>query len=579
MADKLTAVGQKPISVLVDITNFVMLDLGRPLHVYDKDKLSGGLVARRAKPGEEVLALNGKSYALDETMTVIADATRADDIGGIMGGAHSGVSEDTRNIIIECAYFTPEHIARTGQKLMLSSDARQRFERGVDPAFLEAGLEIATWLVQQHCGGAASEMTRAGSPPIQQRTIAYHPARCLALGGVDVAAERQREILESLGFEIDPRSREGGSLSDDTEGSHQRGNTGDDWTITVPTWRRDVEGWQDIVEEVVRITGLDSVPSTPLPRAPGVAKPTASPAQMTERRARRAAAAHGFNEVVTWSFLSEKDAAHFGSGDWSLANPISEELKVMRPSLLPGLLGAAQRNADRGATSIRLFELGRRYIGNTEHPTIGFVMGGDKIQRGWQTGGASRFDAYDAKAAAAVLLEAAGAPVAKLMDFGDAGAHYHPGQSATLRLGPKNTLAAFGVLHPTIAKAFGLKGAWVAGEVFLDAIPVKGKSGHMRDAFTPPTLQPVLRDFAFVVDNALAAGDLLRAVKGADKALIVSARIFDVFTGATLGEGKKSLAIEVTLQPVNASLTEADLKALSDKVVAAAAKLGAELRH
>ncbi len=555
MQKHLKSAGQKPISLLVDITNFVMLDLGRPLHVYDVAKLNGAQVARKAKPGEKVMALNDNEYALDETMTVIADDAGAHDIGGIMGGAKTGARDDTTEVLIECAYFTPENIARTGQKLLLTSDARQRFERGVDPAFLDTGLAVATWLVNEHCGGTPSEVTRAGSPPTEKRSMSYDPAKCLQLGGVDVAAERQKAILESLGFAV-----------------------GDDWTITIPTWRRDIQGWQDIVEEVVRIEGLDKVPSTPLPRAPGVAKPTASPEQLAERKARRAAAARGLNEVVTWSFISEKEAAPFGGSHWSLTSPISEDLKYMRPSMLPGLIAAAQRNADRGASPIRLFEVGRRYLETTEHPTIGLVLSGEKTSRSWQSGAATKFDAYDAKAEALAILAAAGAPVDKLMDFGEAGDHYHPGQSGTLRLGPKKILAAYGALHPNVTKALGLKGGAVGAEIFLDVIPLKKKSGHMRDAYTPPALQSVKRDFAFVVDADLPADDLRRAVKGADKRLITDARIFDLFEGESLEEGKKSLAVEVTLQPQDATLTEGDLKALSDKVVASAANLGAELR-
>jgi len=560
----LKSAGQKPISLLVDITNFVMLDLGRPLHVYDVAKLSGAQVARKAKPGEKVLALNDNEYTLDETMTVIADDNGAHDIGGIMGGAKTGAGDDTTDVLIECAYFTPENIARTGQKLMLTSDARQRFERGVDPAFLDEGLAVATWLVTEHCGGTPSEVTRAGTPPTDKRSISYDPAKCLQLGGVDVAADRQKAILESLGFEV-----------------------ADDWTITIPTWRRDVNAWQDIVEEVVRIEGLDKVPTTPLPRAPGVAKPTASPEQLAERKARRAAAARGLNEVVTWSFISEKEAAPFGGSHWSLTSPISEDLKYMRPSMLPGLIAAAQRNRARGASSIRLFEVGRRYLESSEHPTIGLVLTGEKSPRSWQSGSATKFDAYDAKAEVIAILAAAGAPTDKLMDFGFddsgpnkqvSGDHYHPGQSGTLRLGPKKILAAYGALHPNVTKALGLKGGAVGAEIFLDAIPLKKKSGHMREAYTPPALQSVKRDFAFVVDADVAAGDLVRAVKGADKKLITDARIFDLFEGASLGEGKKSLAVEVTLQPQEATLTDDDLKALTDKVVANASKLGAELR-
>ncbi len=581
MQRHLKSAGQKPISLLVDITNFVMLDLGRPLHVYDMAKLSGGLVARKATAGEKLTALNDKEYTLDETMTVIADQNGAHDIGGIMGGAATGAGDETSDVLIECAYFTPENIARTGQKLMLTSDARQRFERGVDPAFLDQGLAIATWLITEHCGGTPSEVTRAGTPPTDQRTIAYDPRQCATLGGLDVAPDRQKAILEALGFTVSC-SREGGDPSPDRAATEERemdpGLRRGTWEITVPTWRRDVSGWQDIVEEIVRIEGLDNIPSTPLPRKPGVAKPTASPEQLAERKARRAAAARGLNEVVNWSFISEKEAAPFGGGSWSLANPISEDMKVMRPSMLPGLIAAAQRNAARGASTIRLFEVGRRYLENSEHPTIGLVLAGESRARSWQAGAATRFDAYDAKAEVLAILDAAGAPTDKLMDFGEAGDHYHPGQSGTLRLGPKKILASYGVLHPSVTKALGLKGVAVAAEIFLDAIPLKKKSGHMRDAFAPPALQAVTRDFAFIVDADLPAGDLVRAVKGADKKLITGAQIFDLFEGPSVGEGKKSLAVEVTLQPIEATLTEEDLKALSDKVVASAVKLGAELR-
>ncbi|MEP2101046.1 MAG: phenylalanine--tRNA ligase subunit beta [Parasphingorhabdus sp.] len=555
MQARLKSAGQKPINALVDITNYVMLDHGRPLHVYDVAKLSGGLVARKATTGEKLTALNDKEYVLDETMTVIADDNGAHDIGGIMGGAETGSEETTTEVLIECAFFDPASIAKTGQKLLLTSDARQRFERGVDPAFLNDGIDIATALVLELCGGKASEVTRAGTPPTDTLTISYDPKQSATLGGIDVTPEKQKSILEALGFGVDAS-----------------------WQVTVPTWRRDVAGWQDLVEEVIRIEGLDSIPSTPLPRKAGVAKPTASPEQLAERKARRAAAARGLNETVTWSFISDKEAAPFGGGNWSLANPISEDLKVMRPSLLPGLIAAAQRNADRGASSIRLFEVGRRYLESTEHQTIGLVLAGENRARSWQSGAATKYDAFDAKAEVLSILEAAGAPTAKLMDFAEAGDHYHPGQSGTLRLGPKKILAAYGVLHPSVTKAMGLKGTAVAAEIFLDAIPVKKAKDHMREAFAPPALQAVTRDFAFIVDADLPAGDLVRAVKGADKKLITGARLFDLFEGESVGEGKKSLAVEITLQPTDATLTEEDLKAVSDKVVAGAAKLGAELR-
>jgi len=563
MRRRLTAIGQKPISALVDITNYVMIDLGRPLHVYDRAKLTGGLVARKAVTGEQVLALNGKTYTLDSGMTVIADDVHVHDIGGIMGGEDSGVADTTTDVLIECAFFDPDHIARTGQKLALTSDARQRFERGVDPAFLDDGLAIATRLVLDICGGEASQVTRAGTPPTELRTVAYDPARAETLGGLAIAADRQRGILESLGFVVAA-----------------------DWTVTVPTWRRDVDGAADLVEEVIRIEGIDKVPSVALPRQPGVAKPTATPEQKLERRARRAAAARGLDEAVTWSFLSEAQAEPFGGGAWTLANPISEELKIMRPSLLPGLLSAAERNLKRGQSSVRLFEIGRRYLSDKERATLGVVLAGSARPRGWRGGKAVGFDAFDAKAEAIALLAAAGAPVDNLQVIGaDAvwtGDAWHPGQSATLRLGPKTVLAAFGMLHPSVLKAFDLDGPVAAVELYLDALPTKrapaAAANFMRPAFTPPALQAVTRDFAFVVPADLAADALVRAMKGADKANIVAARLFDLFTGAGMAEGKKSLAVEITLQPTARSFTDEELKTIADKVVAAAAKLGATLR-
>jgi phenylalanyl-tRNA synthetase beta chain len=547
----LTAIGQKPISALVDITNFVSVDLGRPLHVYDKAKLVGGLVARKAKQGEQVLALNGKTYTLDASMTVIADDVAVHDIGGIMGGEHSGVSDGTTDVIIECAFFDPDHIARTGQKLALTSDARQRFERGVDPAFLDDGLAIATKLVVEHCGGTPSAITRAGQPPVTPKVVAYDPVRAETLGGLAIPAERQKDILERLGFTVD-----GG------------------WIVTVPSWRRDVDGSADLVEEVIRIEGIDKVPSVPLDRIPGVAKPTATPEQRLERRARRAAAARGLNEAVTWSFLSEAEAAPFGGGAWSLANPISEDLKVMRPSLLPGLLSAAARNLKRGADGVRLFEIGRRYLADAERATLGVVLAGERNAKSWASGKATQFDAFDAKAEAMALLAAAGAPVDNLQVMGEAGDAWHPGQSGTLRLGPKTVLAAFGMVHPLTAKAYDLDGPVAAVELYLDAIPPKRASGFMRPAYTPPALQAVKRDFAFTVPAGLTADALVRTARGADKAAITGARLFDLFER----DGVRSMAVEVTLQANDKSFTDEELKAVADKVVAAAAKLGAVLR-
>ncbi|MFZ4689922.1 MAG: phenylalanine--tRNA ligase subunit beta [Polymorphobacter sp.] len=564
MQQKLKAIGQKPISALVDITNFIMFDLGRPLHVYDRAKLAGGLVARKARAGEQVMALNGKTYSVDETMTVIADDREVHDIGGIMGGMHSGCSATTTDVLIECAYFDPESIARTGQKLLLTSDARSRFERGVDPAFLDDGLEIAVHLVLAMCGGNASELTRAGAAPTAPKTVQYRPARVLGLAGIDVPEDAQEAILTRLGFSV---------------------TRGDPWSVTVPSWRRDVgvagatEGWDgeaDLVEEVVRIHGLDLVPATPLLRAEGVALQTATPAQKLERKLRRALAARGSDEAVTWSFLPPAQADLFGGSAWTLANPISTDMAAMRPSLLPGLLAAAQRNQNRGAASVRLFEIGQRYRADAEHPTAAILLAGEARARGWQTGGASGFDAYDAKAEALAALAIAGAPVDRLSVAAPADGWWHPGRSGRLVLG-KAVLADFGLIHPATLAAFDLKGPVAAVEVYLDALPpVRGRKA--RGAFTPPALQALTRDFAFVADDTLAADALVRAAAGADKVLISNVRLFDRFAGAAIGAGKVSLAIEVTLQPTEKSLTDAEIEAVSAKVIAAAGKLGAVLR-
>ncbi|MFN4113738.1 MAG: phenylalanine--tRNA ligase subunit beta [Sphingomonadaceae bacterium] len=566
MQRRLKAAGQRPISALVDVTNYLMLAFGRPAHVYDLAKLSGAVVARRAQPGEQVLALNEKTYTLDQTMTVIADDRQVHDIAGIMGGEHSGVSEGTTDVLLEIAYFNPESIGVTGRNLGLSSDARTRFERGVDPAFLNDGLAILTDLILGLCGGQPSAIVRAGEPPLAPKVVAFDPALTASLGGVSVPEAEQRRILEALGFSVD-------------EG----------WQVTCPPRRHDIEGPADLVEEVVRIHGLDNVQSVALPRADGVARPTATPLQLTERKLRRAAAARGLNEAVTWSFLPVADAEHFAEGAplWVLENPISEDMKAMRPSLLPGLLSAAKRNADRGADGSRLFEIGRRYFrgasgASDEKPTLGIILAGEKTPRGWATGKAAAFDAYDAKAEALALLEAAGAPVESLMVMGPdsigPGAQFHPGQSATLRLGPKNVLARFGVLHPATLKAFDIDGPVAAAELFLDAIPARKGAGFARPPYAPPALQAITRDFAFLVPAALPAGDLLRAVRGADKAAIVAARVFDLFTGQGVPDGRKSVALEVTLQPGDKTFTDAEIKAISDKVVVSAAKLGAELR-
>ena len=566
LQQRLTSAGQRPISLLVDLTNYLMLAFGRPAHVYDLSNLSGAGVARRAHAGEQVLALNEKTYTLDDSMMVIADDKEVHDIAGIMGGENSGVQDDTSDVLLEIAYFDPPRIGVTGRKLGLASDARTRFERGVDPEFLFDGLDLLTGLIVELAGGTPSEAAHIGTPPSAAKVLRFDPAMTAQLGGVDVAPEAQRAILQSLGFAV-----------------------ADNWQVTCPLRRHDIEGPADLVEEVVRIHGLNKVVSVALPRMDGVARPTATPQQMMERKVRRAAAGSGLDEAITWSFLPTDAAEHFAgeAALWVLDNPISEDMKVMRPSLIPGLLIAAKRNADRGAGATRLFELGRRYFKggdglSDERATLGVVLAGDKAPRGWASGKAAAFDAYDAKSCALALLEAAGAPADRLMVMGEAGGQFHPGQSATLRLGPKKILARFGMIHPATLKAFDMDGPVAAVELFLDAIPAKkagkGPVSFARPGFTPPALQAVTRDFAFLVPVDLAAEDLLKAVRGSDKTHITAARVFDVFAGQGVPEGHKSLAIEVTLQPQEATFKDADLKAISDKVVAAATKLGAQLR-
>jgi phenylalanyl-tRNA synthetase beta chain len=551
---RLRAIGLRPISALVDVTNFFSVDQARPLHVYDAALLKGGIVARRGRPSERFDALNDRSYEAEPDDCVIADESGVLGLGGVVGGVSTGVTEATTDVLLECAWFDPTAIARTGQRHHVHTDARARFERGVDPFTLAPMIDAATAMILELCGGSPSERTLATSSRWSDvttpRQIPLRPERVESLAGLDLAASEQSRILSALGFE----------------------QSANGWTI--PGWRPDVDGEAELVEEVARVAGLDRIPSTPLPREPGVAKAVALPAQRLERRVRRAAAARGFNEAITWSFISEADAALLGGGAHVLANPISEEMKVMRPSLLPGLAQAAARNLARGATSVRLFEIGRRYLPEAERPTLSLLLAGDARPRSWQGGKAQAFDPFDAKAAVMALLGEAGAPVANLQLAQGAGDAFHPGRSATLRLG-KAELARFGELHPALAKALDLPAGTQAADLYLDALPASRDKGRARPAFTPPALQPVTRDFAFVVPEGVAAGDLVRAVRGADKVLIADVRLFDRYQPA---DGDLSLALEVTLQPTERTLTEADLAALSDKVVASAAKFGARLR-
>lgn len=548
LQDLLVKAGLRPVSALVDVTNYFSLGFGRPLHVYDIAKLEGGLVARRARPGETLHALNGRTYTLDERVCVIADARAVHDIGGIMGGMESGVSEATTDVLIEAAFFDPARIGATGRALGIASDARARFERGVDPAFVGPGLDLAAAMMQALVGGEVSEPVHVGALPAHERVIRFDPATTARLSGLAVEAGEQRTILGRLGFRV-----------------------ADDWAVAVPSWRRDVEGPADLVEEVVRLVGLDQVASTPLPRAPGVARPVATAGQMVERRVRRALAARGLDEAVTWSFIGEAEAARFGGAAHRLLNPLSAELAVMRPSLLPGLVAAAERNMARGEASVRLFEIGRRYLAEGERLTAGLLFAGEARPRHWQTGKARSFDGFDAKAAALAALAAAGAPVERLAVRQPGPAWYHPGRSAELLLG-KTVLAAFGELHPIL---MGDLADVAAAEIFLDAVPpARGR----RAPFNPSPLMPVRRDFAFLVPATVPALDLVRAIEGADRDLIAGVELFDRFAGPGVPEGRVSLAVAVTLQPRARTLTEADLAAFAAAVEAAAAKVGGMLR-
>ena len=582
LQQQLKAVGLRPISALVDITNFFSIDQARPLHVYDVSKLAGDITVRRGRPGDKFLALNGKEYEPTTEDCVISDPSGAIGFGGVIGGESTGVDETTTDVLLECALFDPDSVAATGRRHGITSDARTRFERGVDPAQASVAIETATRMILDVCGGEASEprISQWHAPTdelFRARHIVHRPARVRELAGVDLDASEQLAILGRLEFLAadvnDPESWNDEKGRAAAKAELESAGT-DSWIVRIPTWRPDIDGQADLVEEIVRIHGYDKVPSTSLDRDAGVARPTATRPQLVERQVRRAAAARGLDEAVTWSFISEKEAEVFGGSAWRLANPISEELKVMRPSLLPGLIAAARRNLDRGAASIRLFEIGRRYLDDAERPTLGLLLAGDRQPRGWQSGKARSFDAYDAKGEVLALLEAAGAPVSNLQVMPGAGVTWHPGRSATLGLGPRTLVAAFGELHPGLTKSLDAPPGAIAAEIYLDAIPAARSTGHARSAFAPPALQPVIRDFAFIVPADLPADGLLRAIRGTDKTTITAARLFDRFESS---DGL-SLAVEVTLQPVEKSFTDEQIAEIAGRIVATAEKLGARLR-
>ena len=556
LQDRLRSIGLRPISALVDITNFVTFDLGRPLHVFDADKVKGDLTMRMAREGEEIPALDGKTYRLDPDMVVIADETGPQGIGGVMGGEPSSCTEATTAVFLEVALFDPVRVAATGRRLAIQSDARYRFERGLDPESARWGVEVAAKLITELCGGEASDTTAAGEIPAERREIAFRPERVASLGGLEVALDEQTRILADLGFGV---TKTNGTLS-----------------ISVPSWRPDVEGEACLVEEVLRIHGFEHLPLSPTTLDTALPLPALDLGQRREAAARTALAWRGMSEAVTFSFLDGAAADLFGGVPDSLrlVNPISSDLEVMRPAVLPNLITAAARNADRGFGDAALFEVGAQYRDDTPEGQVQVAAGlraGARAPRHWAA--APRpVDAFDAKGDALAVLEACGAPVQNLQVTRDAPGWYHPGRSGTLRLGP-GVLAQFGEVHPRVLRRLELKGPAAAFEVFLEAIPApRAKDGKARPHLTLSPFQPVSRDFAFVVDAEVPADKLMRAAAGADKELIARVDLFDVYEGKGIGEGKKSLAIAVTLQPTTRTLTDPEIEAVSKKIVDKVAK-------
>jgi phenylalanyl-tRNA synthetase beta chain len=557
--DRLKSVGMKSISALVDATNLISQDRGRPLHVFDADKLSGNLHARMASDHEQVFALDDKTYVLDTDTIVIADDSYARGIAGIMGGMDTGSFEDTKNVFIESAYFDPARIARAGRKQGIISDARYRFERGVDPQFVLPGLELCTQLILEWCGGEASDVVIAGELPPPHKPILFDAATVQKLGGIQVPREKIIAILEDLGFVVEDH----GTLH-----------------VTPPSWRHDVDGPADLVEEVVRIYGLSDVPSVALSRTDGVAAPVLSKAQRRTRTARRALAARGFNECVSFSFIARDQAALFGGGDDArqLSNPIASDLDALRPSVLPSLLAAAARNAARGFANLQLFEIGAAFDSGMPEAqkTVAAAIRSGHPERDWQKGGETR-GLFAVKADLLAALEAiTGAPMSAPITQGAPG-WYHPGRSGTIAMGPK-VIAQFGELHPKVLAALDLKVPAAGFEIFLDAIPDAKSRGKAKPLFQPSPFQAIERDFAFVVDAKVAAGEIVRCVKLADRNLIEQANVFDVYEGKGVPEGQKSIAVAVRIQPKDATLTDAEIEALAQKIIAAALKLGATLR-
>jgi phenylalanyl-tRNA synthetase beta chain len=557
---RLMAIGLRPINALVDITNFITYDRGRPLHVFDAAKVKGNLTVRRAKSGETLLALDGKTYTLDEATCVIADEKGVESLAGIMGGEESGCDASTTDVLIESALWDEFNIATTGRKLGINSDARYRFERGVDPAFMLPGLELATQMVIDLCGGTPSEVVVAGQIPANEKVIDFPLGEVTRLSGLKIAQPEARRILENLGFFA--------------------AGTPEKMKVAVPSWRPDVEGKADLVEEVVRIVGVDNVPPTPFPRGEAARKPILTPIQLRTRKAKRSLASRAMQEAVTWSFVSKKEAEAFGggAGTLALANPIAAELSDMRPSLIPGLVMAAQKNADRGFGDIALFEVGQIFKGDKPEDQSTAASGvrrglanPNEIGRNWYGSGAA--DAFDAKSDAFAVLAAAGAPMQALQVVPGGPAWFHPGRSGTIQIGPQNVLGHFGELHPRVLTALDAEGPISAFEVILERIPEpKAKPTRAKPVLDLSPFQPVSRDFAFIVDRAVKAGDLVRAAQNVDKKLITDVTVFDVYEGKGIEPGKKSIAIAVTLQPRDKTMTDQEIEALAGKIVAEVTK-------
>ncbi len=558
---RLTAIGLRPINALVDITNFITFDRGRPLHVFDAGKVHGNLTVRRAKNGETLLALDGRSYTLDAAMCVIADEKEVESLSGIMGGEATGCGENTTDVLIELALWDPLNIAQTGRKLGINSDARYRFERGVDPDFMLPGLELATQMVIEFCGGEPSEIVVAGDPTPKELVIDFPMSELTRLAGIQLPINDVRRVLEKLGFFAAGQAKR--------------------VKVAVPSWRPDVHGRADIVEELVRIVGVDRVPSTPFPRGENARKQVLTAIQNRTRKAKRALAARGLTEAVTWSFVSKREAELFGGGkpELALANPIAAELSDMRPSLLPGLIMAAQKNADRGFPDVALFEVGQVFKGDRPEDQLTAATGlrralakPEGIGRTWQAKPAP-VDAFDAKADAFAVLAAAGAPMQALQVVPGGPAWFHPGRSGTIQIGPQNVLGHFGELHPRALAALDAEGPLVGFEVVLEKIPEpKAKPTRAKPLLELSPFQPVTRDFAFMVDAGVKAGDIVRAAQSVDRKLIASVTVFDVYEGKGIEPGKKSVAIAVTVQPRDKTMTDEEIDALAAKVVAEVTK-------